>query len=67
MANQDISFCSNRKCENKKCERHYDNIDWSVMPPWRSFVEFEGTKYCPKNKGVRNDERSQGRMERGKR
>ncbi len=55
MANQDISFCANRKCENTKCERHYDNIDWSVMPPWRSFVEFEGTKYCPKNKGVRSD------------
>ena len=49
MASQDMTFCSNKECQNKKCDRHYSHIDWKIAPPWRSFAEFDKTKYC---KGV---------------
>ena len=49
--NQDKSFCSNKNCKYKKCDRHCSKIDWTIAPPWRSFVMFEGTKYCPLKKG----------------
>lgn len=47
-ASQDMTFCNNKKCKETKCDRHHSHIDWSIAPPWRSFAEFEGTKYCRK-------------------
>lgn len=48
---QDMTFCDNKKCKYTKCKRHYSKIDWSIMPPWRSFASLEGTKYCLIKKG----------------
>lgn len=48
---QDITFCNNKRCKVEKCDRHYSKINWSVLPPWRSFADFEGTKQCPIKKG----------------
>ena len=50
---QDITFCSNRKCNRKKCKRHYTNANWSVKP-YHSFADFENTQYCPKKRSDNN-------------
>jgi hypothetical protein len=47
---QDRTFCKKADCSKTKCDRHRCHIDWSIAPPWRSFAEFEGTKYCLKEK-----------------
>ena len=44
---QDITFCSNRKCQNLKCERNACHIRWDLKP-YHSFADFENTQYCPK-------------------
>ena len=51
---QDITFCSNRKCQRKGCKRHHFNADWSVKQ-YHSFADFTGTQYCPKVKGGVNN------------
>ena len=52
---QDITFCSNRKCERKTCQRHHSNADFSVKP-YHSFCDFTDTQYCPSRKdGADND------------
>ena len=55
MISQDMTFCSNEKCEITKCKRHQIHIDWAVEPQWRSYSDFEGTKLCLKeNKNDKN-------------
>lgn len=51
---QDITFCSNRKCWRKTCKRHHSNADWSVKP-YHSFADFTDTQYCPKKRGADNE------------
>lgn len=51
---QDITFCSNRRCRMKNCHRHHFNADWSVKP-YHSFADFTGTQYCPKERGGVNN------------
>ena len=51
---QDITFCSNRKCQSKTCKRHHSNANWSVKP-YHSFSDFTDTQYCPKKRGADND------------
>ena len=46
MSSQDMTFCANDKCQRKRCERHPRNINWLVGPPWRSYSDFKGTRYC---------------------
>ena len=57
MVNQDKTFCTNKKCELTQCERHHCHIDWSVAPPWRSYAEFDGTKYCLLHRKEMRDEK----------
>lgn len=52
---QDITFCSNRKCQRKGCKRHHLNADWSVKP-YHSFADFTNTQYCPKFDGKDDNE-----------
>ena len=52
---QDITFCSNRKCKRKNCMRHRSNADWSVKP-YHSFADFTDTQYCPKRKDGADNE-----------
>ena len=54
-SSQDITFCSSRTCKNTRCDRNRSNIDWSVARLYRSFADFEGTQYCPKQKEVQKD------------
>ena len=46
---QDITFCSNRKCKNKKCKRHHFNANWFVKP-FHSFADFTNTQHCQKKR-----------------
>ena len=46
---QDITFCSNKKCELMTCIRHDCHIRWDIKP-YQSFANFENTKYCLKKK-----------------
>lgn len=50
---QDITFCSNRKCQRTKCIRHQCHINWAIKP-YHSFADFENTQYCPKKVGDNN-------------
>lgn len=45
---EDITFCTNRKCERKGCMRHWDN--YRGYKPYISVSDFTGTVYCPKEK-----------------
>jgi hypothetical protein len=51
--NQDITFCSNRKCKVTKCKRHYSHANWAIKP-YHSFADFEDTQYCFKKKRNNN-------------
>lgn len=55
VASQDITFCTNGECDNTECDKHQSHIDWSVTRLFRMFAEFEGTRYCPKQKEVKKD------------
>lgn len=46
---QDITFCSNEKCELMTCKRNACHIRWDIKP-YQSFANFENTKYCLKTK-----------------
>lgn len=47
----DITWCSNRRCKCMKCYRNSKHIRKDI-PPYKplSFVNFEGTQYCLKEK-----------------
>ena len=55
MVSQDMIYCTNGECDNEECERHQSHIDWAVTRLYRSFADFERTRYCPKQKEVKKD------------
>lgn len=48
MASNDISFCSNEKCERKDCRRHLENLKNAPKEGLYSMAEFnkENTYEC---------------------
>ena len=57
----DITWCSNRRCNNKKCERNPKRIRFNPFKEY-SFAELENTAYCPKKRTPQKEEQN-GRME----
>ena len=45
----DITWCSNRRCNNKKCERNPKNIRFTPFKEY-SVSDLENTAYCVKTK-----------------
>lgn len=43
----DITWCSNRRCNNKKCERNPKRIRFTPFKEY-SFSDLDGTAYCVK-------------------
>lgn len=58
----DITWCSNRRCNSKRCERNPKRIRPNPIKEY-SFADLENTAYCIKANSQSQKEEQNGRMD----